>query len=228
MKKTKFLALVAIVSLVFTSCSNEETLLTENQSPKLLKTFKVKRDATGAYSVDFEVSENTKVDKLTNVLENSSEYLLSSTNNRTKENISQDLLIDNNKLKVGFVDANTDKRQFISISDDNISFLRKSDDNNKLAAYSIQSNEDGTYDLAFNVNDNVDVSFVYNEAISTYEIHLEDGTGGDNNFSRILESKDGAPLKIDFVNHSSNTSGKSIEALAERKPRIIIDDGEDA
>jgi hypothetical protein len=228
MKKISFLAVVAAITLVFSSCSSEESLLPESENTNLLKTYKVKRDATGAYSIDFNVSNNTKIDKLTDVNSNTSEYVLSSSNNQTQKKLSQELLIDNNKLKVGFVDANTDKRQLISIIDDNISFQNKSDDTKRLADYSIQGNEDGTFDLAFNVNDKVDVSFVYNEEISTYEIHLEDGAGGDSNFSRTLESEDGQKLKIDFVNHSSNSVAKSSEDITKRKPRIIIDDGEDS
>lgn len=219
MKKSKFLALVAIVSLVFTSCSSEDSVITEN--PILKKTYKVKRDATGAYSLDFD--DNTKVDQVLESADNTRQYLISSSLNKVNKNSSQELLIDNDRLKVGFIDADTDKKQYISIIDDNISLQRKSDDNNKLAGYSIESNQDGTFSLDFNVNDNVEVSFVYNEEISTYEVHLEDGTGGDSNFSRTLEKEEGEPLKIDFVNHINNSNAKSYELKMIRKPEVIID-----
>ena len=49
MKKIKFLTLATIITLVFTSCSNEESLPSEVQSANLSKTYKLKRDATGAY-----------------------------------------------------------------------------------------------------------------------------------------------------------------------------------
>ena len=225
MKKNKFLTLVAIVSLAFTSCSSEESLIDENQNPSLKKTYKVKRDATGAYSLDFD--NNTKVDQVLESSDNTRQYLISSSLNKA-ENSSQELLIDNNKLKVGFIDTDTDKKQYISIFDDNISLQSKSSDTNKLADYSIQSNQDGTFSLDFNVNDNVNVSFVYNEEISTHEIHLEDGIGGVSNFSRTLESIEGEPLKIDFVNHINNPNAKSYEFSRIRKPVIIIDDGEDS
>ncbi|APZ44999.1 hypothetical protein BW723_01250 [Polaribacter reichenbachii] len=231
MKKNSLLALVAAVLLVFTSCSNEETTPLENESTSLLKAFEIKKDATGAYSVNFDVSNNTKIDKFTDITENKSEFILSSSQFTIEKSRSEELLIDNNKLKVGFVDVNSNDRKLISITDDNFTFQSKSDNTEKLIEYSILGNEDGTYNLAFSVNDNVEVSFVYNEAISTYEVHLEDGKIGEINYSRTLEKESNAPLKLDFVNHITNTSAKSSEsessAETRRKPRIIIDEGEE-
>lgn len=222
MKKISLL-LLALVSIVFTSCNNEESLPIESQSENLLKTFEIKRDATGAYSVNFDVSNNTKIDKFTDLTENKSEFHLSSSDLFTQKSVSEELLIDNNQLKVGFVDANTSNRKLISITDDNITFLSKSNESEKLLSYSVLSNEDGTYNLAFSVNNNVEVSFVYNEEIATYEVHLEDGKSGDVDFTRTLEKEEGLPLKIDFVNHINNTMAKSSESLEVRKPKVIIE-----
>ena len=220
-------SLFAIITLVFSSCSSEDdSLLIENQQKSLLKTYKIKRDATGAYSIDFDVTDNTKVDNLLNVKNNFNEYILSPSNTVTEKNISQDLLINNNQLKVGFVDANFDKKAVISVIDDELSLHRKGN-NSKLADYSVQSNEDGTFTLDFNVNSNVNVSFVFNESINTHEIHLEEGKGGENTFSRTLEKENGEPLKIVFVNYYNNsTSAKSKTAVAQkgsiRRPELII------
>lgn len=225
MKKINLLALVATISLAFSSCSNDDSLITNDQNSSLLKTYKVKRDATGAYSLNVELSDNTKVDNIKDQTNNSNEYFLSSSNDQTQKNISDDLLIDNSTLKVAFVDTFTDKRHYLSITDDNITLQRKTGDTNSLKAYSIESNEDGGVNLDFNVGDNVKVSFVFNEEIKTYEIHLEEGKGGETSFSRTLEKEDGESLKIDFVNHSSNTSGKGSSESLIRKPKIIIDQG---
>jgi hypothetical protein len=225
MKKNNLIELLAIVVIVFSSCSNEETTssLLDNQT-SLLKTYEIKRDATGAYSIDFDVTNNTKVEKFINA-DNNSEYLLSSSNIETKEDFSQDLLISDSHLKVSFVDANTNKQSFISVTDDNIKMQRKGDAT-KLAAYSVEANEDGTVNLAFDVNDNVAVSFVYNEEISTYEIHLEDGIASGSSFSRTLEKEAGEFLKIDFVNHNTNTNAKSSEMFLTRKPKVIVGEGD--
>jgi len=226
MKKIKFLALATIVTLVFTSCSNEESLPSEAQNTNLSKTFKLKRDATGAYSVHS--IDNTQIDRVLTEVDNTKLFFLSNGNSQSNKNSSQELLIDNSKLKVGFIDASTNDKQFVTIADDNITLLSKNDDSKKLADYSIQGNQDGTYNLVFNVEDNVAVSFVYNEEISTYEVHLEDGVSTTTNFSRTLESEDGKTLRLDFVNHLKNTNAKSSEeSLIRRKPRVIIEDGND-
>lgn len=222
MKKISLLLLAAL-SIVFTSCSNEESLPIESQSENRLKTFEIKRDATGAYSVNFDVLNNTKIDKFTDLTENKSEFHLTFSDVSNQKSVSEELLIDNNNLKVGFVDANAGQSKLISITDDNISFLSKSsDDYIKLSSYSVIANEGGTYDLVFSVKDNVEVSFVYNEEIATYEVHLEDGKTGDLDFTRTLEKEEGMPLKIDFVNHINNTMAKSSESLEVRKPKVII------
>ncbi|MHB0754320.1 hypothetical protein [Polaribacter sp. M15] len=221
MKKNCVLALAVAVSVAFSSCSNEETTSLENNSSGLLKTYQIKRDATGAYSVDFDVEDYTKVDKFTEG--NNNEFLLSPAKvAQTAKSISQELVIDNSNLKVSFVDANSDKSAYISITDDNISLQRK-ENGIKLASYSVEGNQDGTYDLFFDVKNDVDVSFVYNESISTYEVHLKDGAGSETSFSRTLEKEEGKPLKIDFVNYISNPNAKSSDFLmVTRKPEVII------
>jgi PBP1b-binding outer membrane lipoprotein LpoB len=221
MKKIKFLTLATILTLVFTSCSNEESLPSEVQNTNLSKTYKLKRDATGAYSVYS--TDNTQIDRVLTEVDNTKLFFLSNGNSQSNKNSSQELLIDNNKLKIGFIDANTNDKQLLTILDDNIS-LQSKNNNKKLADYSIQGNQDGTYDLDFKVNNNVDVSFVYNEEISTYEIHLEKGKGGVENFSRTLEREDGGVLRVDFVNHINNSNAKSSEESSIRKPIIIISD----
>jgi hypothetical protein len=130
MKKNIFLALVAIVLLVFSSCSNEETLTTENLDANLKKTFKIKRDATGAYSLDF--GNRTKIDQILESTDNTRQFLLSSSSDKTEKNNSQELLINNDKLKIGFIDVDTDKEQHISIIDNDIA-SQKNSNNNKLA-----------------------------------------------------------------------------------------------
>lgn len=238
MKKINFLAIIAAVSLMFTSCSSEDSILSGEQSAKLLKKYKINRDATGAYSVDLDVAEKTKVDDVLDVNNNTKQYFLYSSDDiQLNSNISQELLIDNNQLKVGIVDANTNKKEFVSIIDDDFTYLSKSRATKYLADFSVQSNQDGTFDLSFNVNKKVNVSFEYNEEISTYEVHLERGKGGDTAFSRTLEVEEGQKLKIDFVNYVTNeksakSSGEGIEGettttTKTRKPRVIIDNGGD-
>lgn len=223
----KKISLVLLVSIIFASCSNEDASLLSEPNSKLLKTFKVNRDVTGAYSVDFKVSDHTKVDKVLNSNNYTRQYFLYPTVNDTDSNISQNLPIDDSKLKIGFVDTQTDNTPNITIIDD-IKFANKTDDVLKLQSYSIVSNEDGTYILDFKVKNNTTVSFVYNNELNAHEIHLENGKGEKEDFSRTMTKEDGQALKIHFVNHFSNTNAKNQFSSFERKPVIVIDDGEDA
>jgi hypothetical protein len=225
MKKIKFLAITALLSLVFYSCTNKDSDILENNQINLLKDFKLEKNAEGLYSLNFNVKENTKVAQFVDASYN--EFLLSSSNIKSKENFSKDLSIEGDQLNISIIDANVSEKSSLSIIDDNIK-LQSKGSSEMLSSYSVQGNEDGTFDLAFDVSDNVKVSFVYNQAINTYEIHLEEGNSSTNNFSRILEKEEGHPLKIDFVNHTSNGNAKSASSAMIRKPKVIIDHGDDA
>jgi hypothetical protein len=226
MKKISLL-LVLGVSLILSSCSGEDSSLPNDQNSKLLKTFKVKKDATGAYSVDFNVSDNTKVDEVFNVQDYTLQYFLYPTRMKTENNISEDLVINDNQIKIGFVDTQNDNSPMVTIKDD-IKFANKSGVLAKLKSYDLVSNEDGTFDLNFRVKNKTNVSFSYNEEINTYEVHLEDGKGGETKFSRNFAKEEGQLLKIDFVTHFNTTVAKNAELSSIRKPVIIIDDGEDS
>ncbi|WP_339883048.1 hypothetical protein [Polaribacter vadi] len=222
MKKIKFLTLAIILTLVFTSCSNEETLLSNDLNSKLLKSYKVKRDATGAYSIDYDLYDNAIVAKNTNSSLN--EFSLYSTDKETPKKLDETLLINNNQLKIGFIDNNTNKKQYVTVFDDDITLSKKSADKSFLKSYNITSNDDGTFTLDFTVKNNSDVTFVFNEEKSTYEIHLEKGKNSETTFERTFDKEEGEVLKIDFVNHIPNTSAKGDgnEVLI-KKPVIIID-----
>jgi len=224
MKKLQLLTLAASAVLMFSSCSSEESNTLENESVNLLKDFKLEKKASGEYSINFNVKENTKVEQFTDASYN--EFLLSSSNIKSKENFSKDLSIDQDQLNISIIDANVSEKSSLSVIDDNIK-LQSKGSSEMLSSYSVQGNEEGTFDLVFDVNDNVAVSFVYNQAIKTYEVHLEQGNSATNNFSRVLEKEEGYPLKIDFVNHISNGNAKSASSAMIRKPKVIIEHGED-
>lgn len=228
MKKIKLTALVASAILVFSSCSTEETFTPEVQSADLLKSFKIKRDASGAYSLDYDLHKNAAADNVVDESNNTNNIYLYSTENQLSKKLTQDLLIDGEQLKVGFINAGSMSSN-ITIIDDNITLAKKNNDT-KLKDYSIESNEDGTYTLDFNVSNKVNVDFVYNEEISTYEIHLEEGKSTTTSFSRVLEREDGELLKIDFINYKSNLHARGEDTTLttkRKKPRIIIGMGHD-
>ena len=224
MKFFNLFALLSVFTLLFTSCSSNDTLLAEEQSLDLLKTYTINRDANGAYSLDYNLNGNVKTE---NVIDKSTNNIyLYSSGNQSSRKVTQNLTIDGTHLIIGFVDTNSDKFHNITIKDDNISLAKSSNENEvMLSEYGITSNEDGTYTLDFSVKNEVKVDFVYNEDIETYEIHLEEGRSKNTSFSRVLEKEEGKPLKFDFVNHiDTNTDAKSFARTSlSRKPEVIID-----
>ena len=212
-------------TLVFSSCSsNEDGMISTDSNAKLLKNFTLKRDASGAYSMDldFNVSEKTKVDKVSDL--STKQFYLYPSNEYSSTKITDQLVINNDQLKVGFIDANTSKNAgSFTVIDDNIT-LAKGNENSKLKSYSIKRNDDGLYDVVFEVKNNVAVNFVHNEKEDAFEIHLNNGKGDSTNYTRTLDKKEGKPLKIVFVNYVGNTNAKSETLEPIRKPVIIIAD----
>jgi len=221
MKNFNLFALSALFSLLLSSCSTNETLVPENQSLDLLKTYTINRDVNGAYSLDYSLNGNAEIENVIDTNTNTNNIYLYLTHNESSKNMTQGLTINGAQLKVGFVDTNSDISHNITIKDDNIS-LAKSNTNSRLSDYSITSNLDGTYTLDFSVNKKVRVDFVFNEEIETYEIHLEEGKTSDLNFSRVLEKEEEKALRIDFVNQVENTHARGEAISLIRKPRAII------
>ncbi|KOY51112.1 hypothetical protein [Polaribacter dokdonensis] len=224
MKTIKLIALFVTGSLTLVSCSSDETSLEANQKTSLLKTYKIQRDASGAYSLDLNLSDNTKVDNFINLEENTKEYLLSESDTQSKKQLSDNLIIDNTSMKVAFVDAAASKTEYLYVEDDNITLSAKSNKVRRLKDYSIVGESDGTYTLDFVVKKNTNVTFTFNDELQAYEVHLEkDKRASTTEFSRTLERNEGELLTIHFVNHKDGGSNKGFEALI-RKPIIIIDD----
>lgn len=221
MKNFSLFALLASFTLVFSSCSTNETLIPEEQSLDLLKTYTIHRDADGAYSLNYNLNSNAATENVLDRATNTNNIYLYSSENQSSRKVTQDLTIDGSQLKVGFVDTGADKQPQITIIDDKSSLIKNSND--KLSDYSISSNQDGTFTLDFSVKKNTRVDFVYNEKIKTYEVHLEEGKSNENNFTRVLEKINGQQLKLDFVNHlSSNLQARGEYESITKKPKVII------
>ncbi|WP_299124669.1 hypothetical protein [uncultured Tenacibaculum sp.] len=221
----KFTPFILALSIILGSCSsNENEGLINNAQENLLKSYTLKRDANGAYSIDFNTTNNTEVTTVKNV-DLSNEIILSEANHNTASKHSNDFAIQNDQLKIGFLESNKGKRTKISVQDENITFAKKGV-TEFLNSYSITKNNDGTFQLNFKVNDNVATDFVYNENIETYEIHLSKGDSKQKDFSRTINVSSENILKLDFVNHKY--SGKSQEQYlsTENKPRVIINNGD--
>ncbi len=211
-------ALVIIV--VFSSCTPTENFIEDETSEQLLKSYTLKRDKSGAYSLDYNLIDGATAENIKNSETNANEiYLYSSGGAQSKNAHSEELQIENDQLTVGFIDTNSEKkRSQITIIDDNI-VLARGGEEEFLNEYSVTSNEDGTYSLNFNVKDDVEVDFVYNVSEDKYEIYLTDGTGNESSdFSRTFTKEEGVDLRIGFL--SQSTSQESITQV----PVIIVND----
>ncbi len=223
MKKATTLVLMIVLAFNFTSCSENEELVLEPQT-ELLKSYTVKKDQSGSYFLEYKLSENATAENVINKVTNVNEFHLYESDNQSKRNFSKDMFLDDDQLKIGFVNTNSDKKSYITIVDDHIVFA-KDKENKLLKDYSITSNGDTTYQLNFNVKEDVAVSFVYNEEEAIYEIHLQDGSASNATFSRTFTKDADVDLKIDFINHTNSSRNiASKEDAQPRKPRMIIID----
>jgi len=228
MKKIKFVAIVLLASLAFSSCSSDELFSPEEISKELFKTYQLKRDINGVYSLDINVEDNISIGKVKNSTNNTNEFHLSSSNSKVaqKSYYGSDLWFDNDNFRVKFISENFNKTPSISVKDDNIRYNKKGDDE-LLKEYSITKNEEGSYDLEFRVMDNIGVDFVQDSETNIYEIHLDPNltSDGNNTYSRTFEKTEYELLQIHFVNHFSGSSKGQPDPP--RRPVIIIDEGED-
>lgn len=219
----KITPLFLALTLIFASCSsteNDAELLQKNETK--LKSYTLKRDANGRYSIDFDVKENTEVSTFKNS-DKSNEIILSEAVQKQAQKYSNNFNLENDLLKIGFLEENNGKKTQITVEDENIIFAKKGI-TEFLNNYSVTKNDDGTFNLDFEVNENVQTEFVYNELKEIYEVHLSNGQSKKQIFSRTMKVPLSNILKINFVNHKY--SGRS-EEYVNGKPKVIIDTGQD-
>lgn len=219
MKKLCVGFLAVVLAFSFTSCSTNESDL-EIPQENLLKKAQIKRDASGAYYLNYVVADNTVSDVRKGLSSLTNEFYLSKVGYDTKDQYREDLTLNDNKLRIGFFDAETGKTTKFTIEDKNITFA-KGESREFLRTYGLSINIDGTIQLDFEVNQNVATEFVYNDELQIYEVHLSKGISVGSVFSRTIEMPDNGVLKIDFVNHK--LLGKGLTETVEKRPREIIE-----
>ena len=233
MKKLTVGFLALVLAFTATSCSTSET---EMEIPKeaLLKKAILKRNASGEYSVEYVVADQTVSDQI-QVEENSlNEFHLSKVAYKTKKTHTEELVLDKNTLHISFVDYETDTKMKWSIEDENIRFAKGAQSEKFLKSYALTKSSGDELQLSFEVQDNVSAEYTFNEETNTYEVHLTEVTGSieKTNFDMNLELLDTGVLKLDFVNHTGSEFESKLAGAAgdgapyyskpKRKPRIIM------
>jgi hypothetical protein len=97
MKNIKLLSLFFLSMAVLSACSNDENLLTETEQKNSLKSYKVKRDASGAYFLDYELENDVKSQSVKNLETNVNEFhLYPSEFENSQRRQSEEIFIDGN------------------------------------------------------------------------------------------------------------------------------------
>lgn len=220
MKKSSLTTLLIIITLGFTSCTQEDTtILDEPSAEALLRSFTLGKDAQGTYSLDYNLNQGASSENIKDEKNNTNNIYLYSSDNQSASRVGEGMTIQNGELNVTFNDTQTEKKSTITVLDDDIKMSR--DVNENLESYGITGNGDDTYDLAFTVVDGVAVNFIYDGDRDVYEIHLNnDANASQSDFTQTFTKEEGIDLNIEFVNNSNSSSGREVEAS--RVPAIII------
>jgi hypothetical protein len=222
MKKLSLTTLLIIITLGFSSCSQDDnTILEDTTSAEyLLKSFNLNKSASGDYSLDYQLNNGVASDNVRDLKTNTSNIYLYSSETNQKRNLNEALMLQDGQLKVSFNDTQNEKVHSITVLDDNIK--SRGQENENLQTWGITGNDDGTFDLSFIVKEGVGVDFIYDGDRDVYEVHLTKGEDSPQlNFVQTFTKDEGVALNIEFVNLSNKNSRTEVEVL--RRPVVIID-----
>ena len=192
MKKFTLTSLLLVITLAFSSCTQDDnTILQEPTAEDLLKSFNLNKSANGDYSLNYQLNQGAASDNILDEKTNTNNiYLYSSVNNQ-KSTTNQDLAIKEGELKVSFNDTEKGEKYSITILDDDIKTNRESIIE-FVDSYGISGNGDGSYDLSFKVLEGIAVDFIYDGDRNVYEIHLsEDSSSTKREYIQTFSKENG-------------------------------------
>ena len=225
MKKFSLTTLLIIITLGFSSCTQDDnTLLEEPTAEDLLKSFNLNKSTNGDFSLDYQLGKNAASDNVRDDKTNTNNIYLYSSEGAQRSSSNQDLTIQNGELKVSFNDTEKDTKHTITVLDDDIKM--RGEHNEYLKSYAFSGNGDGSYDLNFTVIEGVVVDFIYNDDTKVYEIHLKgEESASQSEFIQTFTKQEGLALEIQFFDNSdvNNAAGRSTEPK-EPNPVIIAED----
>lgn len=197
----RYIPFVMMFALILSSCSSEESTITNEEAP-LLKTYKISKDAEGRYSINYELNDGAYSEITKDIEAKSNNINVFEGAKRTKKKESSNVELEEGKIKIG-VFENNQQRKSITVQDENAVFAKGVDNPDFLQSYSIEFLGGNQYVLDFNVKEGVGVSFEYNDEKNIYEVHLKEGEGEsrDTSFTKLYTKSQSLALKIDFVNY---------------------------
>jgi hypothetical protein len=221
MKNLSLTTLLIIITLGFSSCSQDDsTLIEEPMAEDMLKSFNLSRSADGDYSLDYELGSGVSADNVLDNQTNTKNIYLYSSEEQIQKRHYEGLQLQKGEFKVKFNNTIDEQVQTITVFDDDIKFSKNS--NELLSSYDITNNGDGTYDLDFTVRDGVSVDIIYNGDSGIYEVHMiNNDSESTANHSEVFNKSDDEPLTIAFMDYSNRQSRDSVPPP--KKPIIIFD-----
>ncbi len=231
MKKIVSLLVLGVVFL--TSCTSEDEAGIEETA--LLKSYEIKKDINGRFTIDYKVNETVVSDFVKNYENGYNEIYLYEASKTTEEGSnsisSKNINLNNNELKVGFYENNAKKKSII-IKDGNIALSKNkkygsdSQSSPYLREYSVRDLGNDSYELIFVTNDGVSVDFSSKTEDDVFEIHLKSNPNVSSGEFQKIYHKQNDKLQIDFVNFiSDNSSFKSEDEpkpTTSKKPVIVF------
>ncbi|MDA8596243.1 hypothetical protein N9L20_07160 [Flavobacteriaceae bacterium] len=232
MKKLIPTALALFLSFAFVSCETQEEPV---DGLNKLDSYKIARDEFGKFRLEHVTVDGFETELVNNYSTNTSEiYFNESAVSSTK--YQNELKIQDNEVKIGFMDVEGTRSEFISVEDDDITSAEFKGGNPLLRNYYVHKTFSGSYVVFFRVIDGVEVSYSYNEELGENEITLNKTEGKrifKNVHAQVYNRGIGEPLLITFVcpmdkgaakGFSSSDADTSLDSSLIRRPKIIIAD----
>ena len=226
MKNLSLPIFVLITTLIFSSCSQDDTTFLEEPSSELFGKVMLSRNASGAYTLDLETSNDVTSSFTNDDKANSLDIDLFSDTGAVSEIISESVSTGSqDQFLLNFKNTITNRTFKLTVHDKDIQFSRTelNEEEDHLNSYSIVDNGDDTFDLNFTVDALVDVDFTQDEDTGEYLIHLEPGEGSQSEFSMTFERQEGQTTDIAFVNYYSSESARVTTSTNRiRRPKVSV------
>ena len=222
MKNLSLSIFALIITLVFSSCSQEETTFLEEPTSELFGKVVLSRDASGSYTMDLETSNDVASTISSNEKSNSLDIDLYNASGTKQQTTSEEMSTGSeDRFSVNLNNTITSRTSKLTIFDKDIQFS-KTEEEDHLNSYSVTDNGDNTYDVNFTVDASIEVDFTQDEATGEYMIHLEPGAGTQTDYTVTFNREEGDNLQIAFINYYTSQDGRSTSSKS-RRPEFYID-----